>query len=178
MSDGDWLERARQAYEKTPPPEPGAKERLQQKLEAEPLPTPWRRLSRKLGAGLAWAAVILAVVATGVWLKDRGASPVSQAVVDEGADTLQVVRFVLRAPEASRVSLVGDFNGWDKAAAPMQREDSGMWVVSLPVTHGRHVYAYFVDQERWVSDPHAPLAPEDGFGVPNSVIVVGTSGGT
>jgi hypothetical protein len=35
------------------------------------------------------------------------------------------------------------------------------------------VYAFIVDGDRWVADPAAPMAPEDGFGIRNSVIVVG-----
>jgi hypothetical protein len=92
------------------------------------------------------------------------------ASVDE-----QVVRFVLPAPGARRVSLVGDFNGWDPDATPMLRSD-GSWTVALALLRGRHVYAFVVDGSRWVADPTAPLAPEEGFGFRNSVVVVGEPG--
>jgi hypothetical protein len=91
-----------------------------------------------------------------------------------GADTVRVIRFVLVAPGAGRVALVGDFNAWDAARTPMRAGgDGGVWTVELPVSAGRHLYAFVVDGTRWVVDPSAPLAPEDGFGTRNSVLVVG-----
>jgi Carbohydrate-binding module 48 (Isoamylase N-terminal domain) len=86
---------------------------------------------------------------------------------------VRMVQFVLRAPKASHVTVVGDFNEWDPAATPMARGQGGAWTAAIPVAPGRHVYAFIVDGDRWVSDPAAPLAPEDGFGIRNSVIVVG-----
>ena len=86
---------------------------------------------------------------------------------------VRFVQFVHIAPKASRVTVVGDFNGWDPQATPMIRRESGVWIASVPVPPGRHVYAFVVDGDHWVADPAAPLAPEDGFGIRNSVIVVG-----
>ena len=37
-------------------------------------------------------------------------------------------RFAVWAPHAQRVALVGDFNGWDTASAPMDRLPDGTWV--------------------------------------------------
>ncbi len=43
------------------------------------------------------------------------------------------VRFVLWAPRASRVAVVGDFNDWDDQAHALQRvPDSGLWVGFVP----------------------------------------------
>ena len=86
----------------------------------------------------------------------------------------RIVQFVLVAPSASRVALVGDFNNWDAAATPLREASAeGVWSVTLPLTPGRHIYAFVVDDSKWVPDPSAARAPEDDFGVPNSVIVVG-----
>jgi 1,4-alpha-glucan branching enzyme len=83
-----------------------------------------------------------------------------------------VVRFVLVAPQAEQVSLVGDFNGWDATQTPMTRAPSnGVWTVTLPLAVGRHVYSFLVDG-KWSVDPNAPLAPDDGFGHANSVKIV------
>jgi len=77
------------------------------------------------------------------------------------------------------VALVGDFNDWNAAATPMARTPTGgTWSVALPLKPGRHVYAFVVDGVngvQWVTDPGAPLAPADGFGTPNSVVLVGGS---
>jgi hypothetical protein len=83
------------------------------------------------------------------------------------------VKFVLVAPQAARVSLVGDFNSWDPAATPMERTPTGgTWSVVVPLSAGRHEYAFVVDGKQWVPDPSAPLAPVDGLGAPNSVVLV------
>ena len=40
-------------------------------------------------------------------------------------------RFAVWAPHAQRVALVGDFNGWDTAATPMDRLPDGTWVQTV-----------------------------------------------
>ena len=84
----------------------------------------------------------------------------------------QQVQFMLVAPAATRVALVGEFNDWDPSATPMSRAGGGAWHVALPLARGRHVYAFVVDGSSWVADPQAPLAPERWFGAQNSVVLV------
>lgn len=46
------------------------------------------------------------------------------------------------APAAKAVSLIGDFNGWDREAHPMARGDNGVWKLELPgkvLAHGQKV---------------------------------------
>lgn len=86
----------------------------------------------------------------------------------------QQVSFVFLAPGATNVSLVGEFNDWDAAATPLARVDArGVWTVTLPLRPGRYLYMFVVDGTEWAPDPAAPVAPDDGFGVPNSVVTVG-----
>jgi hypothetical protein len=86
------------------------------------------------------------------------------------------VKFVLVAPQAVRVSLVGDFNNWDPTATPLERTPTGgTWSVTVPLSAGRHEYSFVVDGKQWIPDPSAPLAPVDGLGAPNSVKLVGGS---
>lgn len=86
------------------------------------------------------------------------------------------VEFVLVTSSASTVSLVGSFNGWNATATPLRPTGSpGVWSVSVPLTPGRHVYAFVVDGSELIADPTAPQAPDDDFGSPNSVIVIGES---
>lgn len=83
------------------------------------------------------------------------------------------VQFVLVAPGASAVSLVGDFNGWNAAATPLRPTgQGGMWTVEVPLDAGRYTYSFVVDGARWLRDPAAPAAPGDDFGRPSSVILV------
>jgi len=87
------------------------------------------------------------------------------------------VHFALLAPAASRVSLVGDFDGWNPGAVPMHRAaDGATWVVDLPLRPGLHTFAYAVDGGIKI-DPAAPRAAGDDFGTPSSVVVVSGPGG-
>ena len=94
-------------------------------------------------------------------------------------DTIRVVKFVFVAPHASQVALVGDFNQWNAGATMMSKTPTGgTWSVELPLREGRHVYAFVVrsaNGQQWMADPSAPLAPEDDFGTPSSVVLVGGS---
>jgi 1,4-alpha-glucan branching enzyme len=52
-------------------------------------------------------------------------------------------RFAVWAPNASRVSVVGDFNYWDGRRHPMRlRRECGVWELFLPGVHERAKYKY------------------------------------
>lgn len=53
-------------------------------------------------------------------------------------------RFVLWAPNARSVSVVGDWNGWDGAASPMIRLDGGIWAAFIPGISDGMIYKYRV----------------------------------
>jgi hypothetical protein len=83
------------------------------------------------------------------------------------------VQFILVAPTASSVSLVGSFNDWDPQSTPLRRTvTGGAWMVEIPLVAGRHQYAFIVDGKRWMPDPSGVPAVEDDFGLPNSVVTV------
>ena len=87
-------------------------------------------------------------------------------------DTVHVVRFVLVEPGARRVALVGDFNGWAADATPLATAGTGgVWTVSVPLTPGRHEYAFVVDGARWITDPTAPRTLDD-FDTQSSVVTI------
>ncbi|HEY0779684.1 MAG TPA: isoamylase early set domain-containing protein, partial [Gemmatirosa sp.] len=94
-------------------------------------------------------------------------------------DTVYITRFMLVAPGAREVSLVGDFNEWDHGATPLRRVASqggtqGVWTIDVPLTAGRYAYSFLVDGQRWVADPARPRAiGADDFGSPNSAVTVG-----
>lgn len=58
----------------------------------------------------------------------------AQLVECETVDGVNVsgCRFAVFAPNASAVSLVGDFNGWDGRCHPMQKTSLGYWVLFMP----------------------------------------------
>jgi hypothetical protein len=83
------------------------------------------------------------------------------------------VQFVLDAPSAKRVAVVGDFNAWDASRAPLERDSaSGIWSTLVDVRPGRHVYAFLVDGKVWTLDPNAPRTKDPDYGTEQSVRIV------
>jgi hypothetical protein len=96
------------------------------------------------------------------------------AATAAATDTVRLVQFVLVAPEARTVSVVGDFNDWAADKTPLRAVGgNGVWSVEVPLQAGRYQYAFIVNGERWVADPTAPRAVEESFGSPSSVVTVG-----
>lgn len=85
---------------------------------------------------------------------------------------LQHVQFVLVAPDAREVTLVGSFNDWDTAKTHLVRGPGGVWKAMVPLTAGRYTYSFIVDGARWQADPSAPRSVDDDFGTPSSVLTV------
>ena len=56
------------------------------------------------------------------------------------------VFFALWAPNAQEVSVIGDFNDWDRKANPMQvrQDSSGIWEVFIPRAKNGSIYKYFI----------------------------------
>lgn len=162
--------------------------------EAVPRPrgTPWwrRRLTISLSlsplGALAAAAAIAIVALLGRDVAKRSSSPTVQRVAAltpadtphvataARTDTVHVVRFVLLAPNAQSVALVGDFNSWQRGATPLRRTGAdGLWTATVRIPPGAHQYAFIVNGTRWVPDPSAPTTVSDDFGTTTSVITVG-----
>lgn len=136
-----------------------------------------RRFSVAPLAGLAAAAGLVGIgIISGLVLNRDGRPPAGQGspvVVDtQFPDSPRVVKFVLIAPQAARVAVVGDFNGWDDTKTPAVRQPDGTWSTFVTLRPGRHVYSFIVDGQ-FIPDPEAPLAPDDGFGQKSSVKIVG-----
>ena len=56
---------------------------------------------------------------------------------------IEGVHFALWAPNARRVSVVGDFNRWDGRCNPMRkRHDSGVWEIFIPELHAGALYKF------------------------------------
>jgi 1,4-alpha-glucan branching enzyme len=74
------------------------------------------------------------------------------------------------------VELVGDFNAWARGSAHLRQSGvPGVWAISVPLSPGRHEYAFIINGTRWVADPLAVKASDD-FGTESSVIRVGSAG--
>lgn len=186
MTERDDREFARRIAEPLREPEavePAFEARLLAKIRAstDRAEAPWTRTRRprSLGwlvaprrfamsplAGLALAAGFAALVAVSTLAlngEQRTSAP---------ADS-HLVHFAVAAPTASAVTLVGDFNAWDATRTPMTKGViEGLWTVTLPLDTGSYQYAFVVDGTTWLADPAAPVALEDEFGTPSSILTI------
>ncbi len=71
------------------------------------------------------------------------------------------VVFTLRAPEANRVFLVGDFNNWNPTLERMDREGD-TFIIRLYLLPGAYRYKYVVDGEWRVDPQNEPADPKKG----------------
>jgi hypothetical protein len=138
------------------PPSADLRERVLAAIRAEPAPRRWRPLAWVGTAALAAAAALVVFIQPG---SEAAARP---------------IQFILLAPQAARVAIVGDFNDWDPTATPLQADGStgGTWSVVVPLRPGRYRYSFVVDGDRWVVDPGAPRAVDDDFGPASSVVTI------
>jgi hypothetical protein len=148
---------------------------------------PWWRKPRVVRfaplTGLALAAgisafLVLSGIAIGSKMRLRSSGQIgATAVADAHArtDTVQVVRFVFVDQRAKSIELVGDFNEWTKGATKLTPSGApGVWAVSIPLSPGRHEYAFIINGIKWSTDPLA-IRSSDDFDTESSVIHVGSS---
>jgi hypothetical protein len=80
-----------------------------------------------------------------------------------------MTRLALRAPDATRVDVAGDFNNW--RLTPATRSANGVWYVDLRIAPGQYRYAFRVDGREW-RVPDGATAVNDGFGGKSAWITV------
>lgn len=158
---------------------------LLQLTPSEPTPRGWSR-HWQIPRPMAIAAA-LGFMMVGAVLRDAAhlfgpahpysAEPVARDATSRTASQVSTigVRFSVMAPGVQRVSLVGDFNGWNADATPLEvAADGQTWTTMLPLPAGRHAYAFVIDGQV-VRDPAAPAEAEEDFGVPNSLVLVSSN---
>lgn len=140
--------------------DPALDERVMREIAAQPAPVRRFRTWVRALPWLAAAATLAAVLIARPW-----------STRDRQGD----FQFVLVAPRAASVALVGDFNDWDPARTPMRTSHDGLWATVVPLAPGRYRYAFLINGSEWRADPSAPAALDDEFGTPSSVVTVGGS---
>ena len=109
--------------------------------------------------------------------KNSGSDPSATAsqATRVGANNRWLVTFTFNPSLAipKQVSLAGDFNNWNKLAAPMRRAKDGSWSTSVELLEGTHLYKFVVDNETWLADPKNTATLADGNGGNNSVLRLG-----
>lgn len=157
--------------------------------QARPVPV-WRRalnwfeetsVSARAAGALAAASLVIGFVARGsvgdagvIGGFDAEATIAMQPAANVAAEARPVpVAVAVELANAKTVAVVGDFNGWDPAATPMQRVGAnGPWSATVFAKPGRHTYAFLVDGTTLVADPRAPKARSADFGGDASVMMV------
>ena len=125
-------------------------------------------ITRRPAWAAALAAGVVAVFSLSVLKKNPGTVPTAGQAIP--------IQFVLVAPDAHSVAVVGDFNNWGLNDTALVAENhDGVWSVSASVHTGVHRYAFLVNGKQWVADPTAPRAADDDFGQPSSALVVEAS---
>ena len=172
--------------------DPAAVGRLLQTVWASPRPALWRRaldawrlpaLSGLAASAIAAAALIVGFVTRGAVTPSGGAEPSVasgpatgefpvQLASNASTDSRVPTQFVFDAADATSVSVVGEFNEWQVDNLPMTRVANGLWTATVPLTPGRHVYAFLVDGTLLVADPRAPKSGDEDYGREGSVVMV------
>jgi predicted carbohydrate-binding protein with CBM48 len=146
------------------------------------LPRPWIlrpwTISVSPIAALATAAALVLALGLGVWrvagtaqqLAERGNRDAQLVNVANTMGGRVLHQFLIVAPDARKMEIVGDFNNWDGSRTPMTRvNDEGTWSVSIPLGAGIHQFQFVKDDSVRLNDPTLPQTSSD-FGSPNSVI--------
>jgi diguanylate cyclase (GGDEF)-like protein len=74
--------------------------------------------------------------------------------------------------DLSQVSLVGDFNNWDKDVDPMARQEDGTFQFTMALNPGTYRYKFVVNDAEWIPDPECHERVHDGLGGDNSILRV------
>jgi hypothetical protein len=78
-------------------------------------------------------------------------------------------RLSIRAPDAQRVEVAGDWNDWKPQ--PACRASNGVWYADLRLAPGDYRYAFRIDGTRWAV-PNGVPAVDDGFGGKSAWVTV------
>jgi 1,4-alpha-glucan branching enzyme len=79
--------------------------------------------------------------------------------------------FKLKAPKASKVSVAGNFNGWNPCSIVAKKDRKGVWSTKVSLSPGTYEYKFVVDGS-WVLDPANNKAVYNSVGSQNSVLEV------
>ena len=78
-------------------------------------------------------------------------------------------QFRYKAPDATKVDLMSDFNGWK--AVPMNKGTDGVWTVTVSMSNGTHAYKFLINGSEWVFDSENPNRTK-ADGVENSAVEI------
>lgn len=75
--------------------------------------------------------------------------------------------------EAQSIAVLGEWNGWNADAHPMERRKDGSWSATVTMDAGRpYRFRYLLDGRHWGNDEGADSAVANQFGSEDSVVAV------
>jgi hypothetical protein len=109
-------------------------------------------------------------VTLGLSLKTGQSAPRLPRVEGVPAPNAGFTRLSLRADDAHRVEVAGDFSHWKFVSAT--RASNGVWFADLRIPPGQYRYAFRIDGTTWMV-PDGAEAISDGFGGKSAWLTVG-----
>jgi hypothetical protein len=94
---------------------------------------------------------------------------INSVVPEENMAATKTVSFRIEAPQASKVSVTGNFNGWDHDSRQLRRRKDGVWWTNLRLSPGTYEYKFVIDDQHWQEDPANPQRVLNEHGTFNSV---------
>lgn len=80
-------------------------------------------------------------------------------------------RFLIHAPDAAAVAVLGDFTAWQPVAlSPVGGQ--GYWELTLALASGAYRYAFLVNGKGLAPDPTVTARERDDFGGVNSILKI------
>ncbi|WP_084590974.1 glycogen-binding domain-containing protein [Desulfonatronovibrio magnus] len=100
-----------------------------------------------------------------------GCISVKHRTVDHPVEqTSYTVLFVYEG-QADSICVTGDFNGWSSHDCCMDSHNE-RWEAECQLNSGKHIYAFFINGEKFIPDPQALIMEDDGFGGYNSAVII------
>lgn len=90
-------------------------------------------------------------------------------ILVRGTAAAEEHEFKYKAPDATSVELMCEFNGWKGVA--MTKGDDGVWTTKVSLATGSHAYKFLVNGKDWVLDPENS-AKKTVDGIENSVVEI------
>ena len=93
------------------------------------------------------------------------------APLGDGRESFAVTFTVVRPDLAGReLAVVGDFNGWDRRATPMQELVAGTWTALVHLSPGRYRFRYLTPNGQCLNDENADDHADNDFGGRDSIL--------
>ena len=92
--------------------------------------------------------------------------------IEEKDVNISIKQFLIHAPQAGSVYILGDFNEWQKTeASRLTKMENGNWSAHVILEKGRYRYKYLID-DQWIHDSENPQKETNTFGSLDSVLIV------